>query len=145
MVNLSVFDHLGPILGPSGPFWTISDKNDFSAPNGQSRGRQRCFGAKYQFLFEDGTLLLCFSSANCQWVSAPLKEHILLQTIMNWRSRSFKSFCPQRKFFSSTWFYLSDGHLMPVTFCFSWPSMSLFKLIKVGYILVFVAVQDSSI
>ena len=28
-VNLSVFDHLGPILGPSGPFWTISDKNKF--------------------------------------------------------------------------------------------------------------------
>ena len=23
------FDHLGPLLGPSGPFWTISDKNDF--------------------------------------------------------------------------------------------------------------------
>ena len=21
--------HLGPILGPSGPFWTILDKNDF--------------------------------------------------------------------------------------------------------------------
>ena len=44
--------HLGPILGPSGPFWTILDKNDFFAPNGQSRGWQRCFGAKYQFLFE---------------------------------------------------------------------------------------------
>ena len=29
MVNLSLFDHLGPLLGPSGPFWTISDKNDF--------------------------------------------------------------------------------------------------------------------
>ena len=27
MVNVSVFDHLGPYLGPSGPFWTISDKN----------------------------------------------------------------------------------------------------------------------
>ena len=52
MVNLNVFDHLGPILGPSGPFWTILDKNDFFAPNGQSRGWQRCFGAKYQFLFE---------------------------------------------------------------------------------------------
>ena len=50
MVNLNVFDHLGPILGPSGPFWTILDKNDFFAPNGQSRGWQRCFGAKYQFL-----------------------------------------------------------------------------------------------
>ena len=41
-----------PILCPSGPFWTILDKNDFFAPNGQSRGWQRCFGAKYQFLFE---------------------------------------------------------------------------------------------
>ena len=29
MVNLNIFDHLGPILGPSGPFWTILDKNDF--------------------------------------------------------------------------------------------------------------------
>ena len=29
MVNISLFDHLGPRLGPSGPFWTISDKNDF--------------------------------------------------------------------------------------------------------------------
>ena len=46
------FDHLGPHLGPSGPFWTISDKNDFFAPNGQSRVLQRCFRAKYQFLFE---------------------------------------------------------------------------------------------
>ena len=27
--NPSVFDHLGPLLGPSGPFWTISDKNVF--------------------------------------------------------------------------------------------------------------------
>ena len=52
MVNLSVFDHLGPLLGPSGTFWTILDKNDFVAPNGQSRVWQRCFGAKYQFLFE---------------------------------------------------------------------------------------------
>ena len=34
------------ILGPSGPFWTILDKNDFFAPNGQSSGWQRCFGAK---------------------------------------------------------------------------------------------------
>ena len=31
MVNLSVFDHLGPLLDPSGPFWTISDENDFFA------------------------------------------------------------------------------------------------------------------
>ena len=52
MVNLSLFDHLGPCLGPSGPFWTISDKNDFFAPNGQSRVWQRCFGAKYQFLWK---------------------------------------------------------------------------------------------
>ena len=52
MVNLSLFDHLGPRLGPSGPFWTISDKNDFFAPNGQNRVLQRCFRAKYQFLFE---------------------------------------------------------------------------------------------
>ena len=52
MVNLSLFDHLGPRLGPSGPFWTISDKNDFFAPNGQNRVLQRCFGAKYQFLFK---------------------------------------------------------------------------------------------
>merc|ERR1712004_363920 len=52
MVNLSLFDHLGPLLGPSGPFWTISDKNNFFAPNGQNRVLQRCFRAKYQFLFE---------------------------------------------------------------------------------------------
>ena len=43
---------LGTLLGPSGPLWTISDKNDFFAPNGQSRGWQSCFGAKHQFLFE---------------------------------------------------------------------------------------------
>ena len=58
MVNLSVFDHLGPILGPSGPFWTILDKNDFFAPNGQRRGWQRCFGAKYQFLFLQSSRLV---------------------------------------------------------------------------------------
>ena len=58
MVNLSLFDHLGPLLGPFGPCWTISDKNDFFAPNGQNRVLQRCFGANsiniylYQFLFE---------------------------------------------------------------------------------------------
>ena len=51
MVNIGLFDHLGPRLGPSGPFWTISDKNDFFAPNGQNRVLQRCFGAKYQFCF----------------------------------------------------------------------------------------------
>ena len=33
-------------LDPFGPFWTISDKNDFFAPNGQSRVWQRCSGAK---------------------------------------------------------------------------------------------------
>ena len=46
MVNLSVFDHLGPLLGPSESFWTILDKNDFFAPNGQIRVWQRCLGAK---------------------------------------------------------------------------------------------------
>ena len=29
MVNISVFDHLGPLLRPSEPFWTILDKIDF--------------------------------------------------------------------------------------------------------------------
>ena len=29
-------------------------QNDFFAPNGQSRGWQRCFGAKYQFLSHNG-------------------------------------------------------------------------------------------
>ena len=52
MVNLNVFDHLGPILGPSGPFWTILDKNDFFAPNGQSRVWGRCSGVKNQSLFD---------------------------------------------------------------------------------------------
>ena len=33
----SLFDHLGPCLDQSGPFWTISDKNDFFTPNGQNR------------------------------------------------------------------------------------------------------------
>ena len=42
----------GTLLGPSGPFWTISDKNEILAPNGQSRVWRRCFGAKNQFLFE---------------------------------------------------------------------------------------------
>ena len=32
MVNQSLFDHLGPLLGPYGPFWTTSDKNDFFCP-----------------------------------------------------------------------------------------------------------------
>ena len=30
MVNVSVFDHLGPYLGPSGPFWTIQTKMIFT-------------------------------------------------------------------------------------------------------------------
>ena len=34
-------------MGPSGPFWTISDKNYFFAQNGQSRVRQRCFGRRH--------------------------------------------------------------------------------------------------
>ena len=49
MVNLSVFDHFGPILGPSGPVWTISDKNDFFAQNGQGRDWRRCSRAKNWF------------------------------------------------------------------------------------------------
>ena len=52
MVNLNVFDHLGSILGPSGPFWTILDNNDFFAPNGQRKVWQRCLGAKNKFSFE---------------------------------------------------------------------------------------------
>ena len=51
MVNLSVFDHLGPFLAHLDPLVHFR-QNDFFAPNGQSRGWQRCFGAKYQFLFE---------------------------------------------------------------------------------------------
>ena len=27
IANPSVFDHLGPLLGPSGPFWIISNKD----------------------------------------------------------------------------------------------------------------------
>ena len=53
MVNLSLFDHLGPRLGPSGPFWTISNKNDFFA---QKHLRQTLFcpyGAFY------GDIILC--------------------------------------------------------------------------------------
>ena len=52
MVNLSVFDHLGPFWAHLDPFGPFQTKNEFFAPNGQSRGWQRCFGAKYQFLFE---------------------------------------------------------------------------------------------
>ena len=49
---LDQFGSFRTLLGPSGPFWTISDKNDFFARNAQSRGWHGCFGAKYQFLFE---------------------------------------------------------------------------------------------
>ena len=42
----------GSPLGPSGPPWTISDKNDFFAPNGQSMVLRRCSKAKNQFLFK---------------------------------------------------------------------------------------------
>ena len=42
----------GTVLGPSGHFWTISDKNEFFVPNGQSRVWRRCFRAKNHFLFE---------------------------------------------------------------------------------------------
>ena len=38
MVNIFLFDHLGPRLGPSGPFWAISNKNEFFAPNGCGGG-----------------------------------------------------------------------------------------------------------
>ena len=31
------------LLGPYGPFWIISDKNEFFASNGQSRVWRRCF------------------------------------------------------------------------------------------------------
>ena len=43
MVN--IWDHFGHL-------WTISEKNNYSAPKGQSRVWRRCFGAKNQFLFE---------------------------------------------------------------------------------------------
>ena len=33
----------------------IDDENDFFAPNRQNRVLQRCFGAKYQFLFRSCT------------------------------------------------------------------------------------------
>ena len=36
----------GSLLGPSGPFWTISDKNEFFAPNGKSRVWRRCSSSK---------------------------------------------------------------------------------------------------
>ena len=45
MVNRSVWP-FETLLGPSGPLWTISDKNDFFAPNGQSRVWRWCSGAK---------------------------------------------------------------------------------------------------
>ena len=40
MVNISLFDHLGPRLGPSASFWTISDKNDCFARNGRVASEQ---------------------------------------------------------------------------------------------------------
>ena len=55
MVNLSVFDHLGPIFGPSGPFRTISDNNEFCGPK----------WTKYCFLYREEVknhvIFICFS------------------------------------------------------------------------------------
>ena len=51
----------GTCLGPSGHFWTISDENEFFAPNEQSRVWRRCFGAKNQFLFE----MVCLQKKAC--------------------------------------------------------------------------------
>ena len=89
MVNLSVFDHLEPLLDPSGPFWTISDKNDFFAPNGQNRVLQRCFGAEYKFLFEmvqkgpDGPL-------SChEWQGMGTKEVFYSYLVPGWSGKSF--------------------------------------------------------
>ena len=50
IVNLSVVDHLGPILGPSGRLWTISDKNVFFAPNGQGLGLTEVLQSKISIL-----------------------------------------------------------------------------------------------
>ena len=50
IVNISVFDHLGPVLGPSGRFWSISDKHDSFASNGKSRVWQKCFWGKISIL-----------------------------------------------------------------------------------------------
>ena len=52
IVNLSVFDHLRPYLSPSRTLLGHFRQKWFLAQNGQSRVLQRCFGAKYQFLFE---------------------------------------------------------------------------------------------
>ena len=61
----------GTLLGPSGPFWTISDKNEFFAPNGQSRVWRRCFGPKNQFLFEMVQKGPKFQSWPPGWVTLP--------------------------------------------------------------------------
>ena len=78
MVNLSLFDHLGPRLGPSGPFWTISDKNDFFAPNGQSRVWRKCFGEKINFVYNDCVYVLiyifCINSINVATRWCPSKK-----------------------------------------------------------------------
>ena len=41
-------------MGPSGHFWTISDKNQFFAPKGQNRVGRRCFWAKNHFYVWNG-------------------------------------------------------------------------------------------
>ena len=46
------FWQFGTLLGPSGHFWAISDKNQFVAPQGQSSVWLRRFWAKNHFLFE---------------------------------------------------------------------------------------------
>ena len=47
------FRSFGSLLDSSGRLWIISDKNEFCAPNGQSRVWRRWSGAKNQFLFFD--------------------------------------------------------------------------------------------
>ena len=67
-VNLSAFDHLGPLFGPYGPFWTISDKNDFFARNGQSRVWHRCSGQNInsaRMLYLECNCFLNHTSALC--------------------------------------------------------------------------------
>ena len=56
LVNLSVFDNLGPLLGPSGNFWSISDKNDFFRPKMDKVGFGR--GASKQNIILDWNGLL---------------------------------------------------------------------------------------
>ena len=46
------FWQFGTLLRLAGHFWTISDKNQFVSPYGQSRVWRRCFWAKNHFLFE---------------------------------------------------------------------------------------------